>query len=254
VKISLITATFNSVKTIATTIDSVRSQNIDNLEYIIIDGGSSDGTPDIINQYKDVVSKVICEPDKGIYDALNKGIKIASGEIIGFLHSDDIFADNQVLEEVISTFEKDSVDLLYGDLQYVTTGIPPKILRHWKSGTFCRSNLKKGWMPPHPTVYFKRELIEKIGDFNLSYSISADYDWIVRCLTLPEIKVEYLPKLMIKMKTGGKSNSSLKNIIKKSKEDMLKVRNLGSKSLDEIIFKLEGLGLAFRPDEEGGIL
>jgi len=224
-RISLITATYNSEKTIAETINSVRCQNVDNLEYIIIDGGSSDSTQEIINQNKEVVTKLISEPDKGIYDALNKGMKIATGEIIGFLHSDDIFADNHVLKEVIDVFEKESVDLLYGDLQYITSDTPLKILRHWQSGEFKHSNLKRGWMPPHPTLYFKRDLIEKTGYFNISYIIAADYDWIIRCLTLPDIKVAYIPKVLIKMRIGGKSNRNLKNIIRKSKEDYKIIRH-----------------------------
>lgn len=223
-KISLITATYNSASTISATINSVRNQNIDNLEYIIIDGGSTDGTHEIINQNKDMITKYISEKDAGIYDALNKGMKMASCEIVGFLHSDDIFADNDTLKEIIDVFEKQSVDFIYGDLQYVTAGTPQKILRHWKSNNFSRNNLKKGWMPPHPTVYFKRELIEKIGFFNTSYIISADYDWVIRCLTQQDIKVAYIPKVLVKMRAGGKSNSSLKNIIQKSKEDYKIIR------------------------------
>ena len=217
--ISLITATYNSVETIADTIDSVRNQNIDNLEYIIIDGNSNDGTLEIIKQNNDVVTKFISESDKGIYDALNKGLKISTGDIIGFLHSDDYYTHNLVLSEIKDIFENQNIDFLYGDLQYVTSDIPPKIFRHWNSGNFILSNLKKGWMPPHPTVYFKKSLIEKIGYFDTSFNISADYDWLIRCLTIPEIKVAYIPKVLIKMKMGGKSNKSIKNILKKSKED-----------------------------------
>jgi glycosyltransferase len=223
-KISLITATYNSVNTIKETINSVREQNIENIEYIIIDGVSTDGTLDIINQNKDLVTKLISEPDNGIYDALNKGIKNATGDIIGFIHSDDYFANNMVLNEIQTVFEKRQIDFLYGDLQYITSDIPPKILRHWKSGDFKSSNLKRGWMPPHPTVYFKKSLIDKIGFFNTSYSISADYDWMLRCLILTDINVAYIPKVLIKMTTGGQSNKSLKNIIKKSREDYKIIR------------------------------
>ena len=228
-KLSLITASYNSAKTINETISSVRRQDVDNLEYIIIDGGSTDGTLEIINQNKDIVSILISEPDNGIYDALNKGIKNSSGDIIGFLHSDDYFADNKILNEVKTVFEKQKIDFLYGDLQYITSDNPPKILRYWKSGEFKFSNLKKGWMPPHPTVYFKKNLMGKIDFFDTSYSISADYDWIIRHLTIPEIKVFYLPKVLIKMKTGGKSNNNLKNIIQKSCEDykIITKNNLG---------------------------
>jgi glycosyltransferase len=223
-KISLITATYNSVNSIEDTINSVKSQDVENLEYIIIDGASTDGTLEIINQHKDVVTKLISEPDNGIYDALNKGIKNATGDIIGFLHSDDYFANNKILNEIQTTFEKRQNDFLYGDLQYITSDNPPKILRYWKSGDFKFSNLKKGWMPPHPTIYFKKNLIDKIGFFDTSYSISADYDWIIRCLTLPEVKVAYIPKVLINMTTGGQSNKSLKNIIKKSREDYKIIR------------------------------
>jgi glycosyltransferase len=236
-KISLITATFNNANTIEETINSVRSQDIENFEYIIIDGGSKDETLEIINQYKDVVTTLISEPDNGIYDALNKGIKNATGDIIGFLHSGDYFANNMVLNEIQTYFEKQYIDFLYGDLQYITSDIPPKILRYWKSGYFKFSNLKKGWMPPHPTVYFKNVLIDDVGSFNTLYTISADYDWIIRCLTLPKIKVAYIPKVLIKMTIGGKSNKSLINIIKKSCEDYKIIKNNKIGGFFTLIFK-----------------
>jgi len=229
-KISLITATFNSANTISETIDSVRQQNFENLEYIIIDGASSDGTLEILKQHNDLISKLISQPDSGIYDALNKGLKNVSGDIVGFLHSDDILADNNILAEINNLFETKNIDLLYGDLQYITNDLPPKIIRYWRSGDFSPPLLKKGWMPPHPTVYFKRDLIEKIGLFNTSFKISADYDWIVRSLTNPEIKVEYLPKVLVKMKTGGVSNRNLKKIFQKSYEDykIIKQNKIGN--------------------------
>ena len=223
-KLSLITATYNSADIIMNAINSVRNQRIDNLEYIIIDGGSTDGTLEIIKENTDVISKWVSEPDKGIYDALNKGLRMASGDIVGFLHSDDNFANDLILRNIIDNFNKQTIDFLYGDLEYITSAEPCKILRYWKSGGFTQKKLRKGWMPPHPTVYFKRELLAKIGDFDTSYTISADYDWLVRCLTSSEIKVDYIPEVLIKMRTGGASNRSLKNIIKKSSEDYRIIR------------------------------
>ena len=223
-KLSLITATYNSADIIINAISSVKDQKIDDLEYIIIDGGSTDGTLEIIKDNTDIVSKWISEPDKGIYDALNKGLRMASGDIVGFLHSDDNFANSSILQNIIDSFDKQSIDFLYGDLEYITSAEPHKVLRYWKSGNFTSKKLRKGWMPPHPTVYFKRELIEKVGQFDTSYTISADYDWMVRCLTSSEIKVDYIPEVLIKMRTGGASNRSLKNIIKKSREDYKIIR------------------------------
>lgn len=223
-KLSLITATFNSVETITDTILSVRDQHIDNLEYIIIDGGSTDGTVEILKNNADIVSCWISEPDNGIYDALNKGVQMATGNIVGFLHSDDFFADNQVLNDIVTLFNSQPVDFLYGDLEYVTHNAPYKILRYWKSGDFSSRKLKNGWMPPHPTVYFKRELFHKTGGFDTGYSIAADYDWMVRCLEQPNLKITYLPKVIVRMKTGGASNKNLGNIIRKSMEDYKIIR------------------------------
>ena len=218
-KLSLITVTYNSLETLKETINSIRSQKVNGLEYIVIDGGSSDETVQLLKNNGDVVSRWISEPDKGIYDALNKGIYMATGEIVGFLHADDRFASANILSEVISQFCKREIDFLYGDLEYITTSNPHKVLRYWHSGTFSFSLLKRGWMPPHPTVYFKRELIQKTGAFNTSYTIAADYDWMLRCLSLPELKVYYLPKVMVQMRVGGVSNKSLSAIIKKTLED-----------------------------------
>ena len=160
-KLSLITATYNSAETISNAINSVRNQKIDNLEYIVIDGCSTDGTLEILKENADIISKWVSEPDKGIYDALNKGLKMASGEIVGFLHSDDSFANDRILQNIIDVFDMQPIDFLYGDLEYITSAEPYKVLRYWKSGYFTPKNLKKGWMPPHPTVYFKRNLIDR---------------------------------------------------------------------------------------------
>ena len=236
-KLSLITATYNSADIIKNAINSVRNQRIDNLEYIVIDGCSTDGTVEILKENTDVISKWVSEPDKGIYDALNKGLKMASGDIVGFLHSDDNFANNRILKNIIDNFEEQSIDFLYGDLEYITSAEPYKVLRYWKSGNFKPENLKKGWMPPHPTVYFKRELIDKVGGFDTSYTIAADYDWMARCLTTSGLKVAYIPEVLIKMRTGGASNRSLKNIIKKSREDYKIIRRNKIGNFNTLLYK-----------------
>ncbi len=214
-KISIITACYNADATIERTIKSVLNQSYKNIEYIIVDGGSSDKTLDIIKSYSHGISNMVSEPDKGIYDALNKGITLATGDFIGFLHADDAFASSQIIEKI--TQLATNSDAVYGDLQYVSEN--EKVIRHWESGLFSLKALKRGWMPPHPTLYIKRELYDKIGHFNLEYKIASDYDLMLRLLSIPNLKVAYLPEVVVLMRVGGASNKSLSNIIQKSKED-----------------------------------
>lgn len=218
-KISIITATYNSNKTIIDTLKSLEQQTYSNIEYIIIDGASSDNTLDIIKQYSTKVSKIISEPDKGIYDALNKGISAATGDFIGFLHSDDIFAYPSAIEDLVKTLIIEQSEAIYADLEYVSKENTTNVVRRWISGGYKRSNFKKGWMPPHPTFYMKKELYEQYGSFDLNFKISADYDSLLRYLWLNNISVSYLPKVITKMRVGGESNRSILNILKKTKED-----------------------------------
>ena len=214
-KISIVTACYNSEKTIERTIQSVLAQTYSNIEYIIIDGGSKDKTLEIINQYANKISRVVSEKDGGIYDALNKGIANSTGDFIGFLHADDAFASNNVIAQIAHLAQ--NADAVYADLQYVSaTG---KVIRHWKSGLFSPKLLKRGWMPPHPTLYVKRTLYSQIGGFDLSYKIASDYDFMLRLLSLDNLRVSYLPQVTVLMMVGGASNKSLKNILQKSKED-----------------------------------
>lgn len=222
--LTLITVTFNACASLEETILSVQQQHFKNLEYLIVDGGSTDGTLEMVKKYADVVTSFVSEPDKGIYDAMNKGLKRATGDVVGFLHADDRFAHPQVLNNVMRVFESKKPDALYGDLQYVTSFEPLKVLRHWKSGAFNRQLIRKGWMPPHPTVYFKRSLLNQIGYFDTSYKIAADYDWLLRLLLIEDVSIDYLPEVLVYMATGGASNKSLGNIIKKSKEDYRAMR------------------------------
>ncbi|WP_426369753.1 glycosyltransferase family 2 protein [Pseudocolwellia sp. HL-MZ7] len=218
-KVSIITATYNSASTILDTIKSIESQSYESIEYIIVDGNSSDDTIELIQKNCTKVSTFIIEKDKGIYDALNKGLAVATGDIVGFLHSDDLFASENSISNLVSAFENDS-DAIYADLEYVQKSDTNKVVRLWKSGVFNISKINNGWMPPHPTFYMRTSLYKKYGSFNLDYKIAADYDSLLRYLWVNKVQVSYLPEVLIKMRVGGASNRSLKNIYQKSLEDI----------------------------------
>ena len=219
-KVSIITATYNSEKTIKETLSSLENQTYQNIEYIIIDGSSTDNTLNVIKQNCTRVCKVISEKDNGIYDALNKGINAATGNIIGFLHSDDLFASPQTIKNIVNTFTVNKTDAVYGDLQYVSATDINKIIRIWKSGEYNKNKLKYGWMPPHPTFYMRRELYKKLGGFDLNYRIAGDYDSILRYLYVNNISMSYCHEVLVKMRIGGVSNRNIKTIITKSLEDI----------------------------------
>ena len=212
-KISIITVVYNNKKTIQDTIKSVLSQDYKNIEYIIIDGGSTDGTLDIINKYKKRIRKIISEKDHGIYDAMNKGIKLATGSIIGILNSDDIYFDNTIISNVINISKKKPIDCLYGDLIYISKTKPNKIIRNWESSRFIKNSFLKGFHPPHPTFFVKKELFTKYGLYDTNFKISADFELMLRFLEKYNITSYYLPKTIIKMRTGGISNNNIFNII-----------------------------------------
>jgi len=217
--ISIITAVYNNKEFLEEAINSVLSQSYPKIEYIIVDGGSKDGSVDIIRKYESKISKWISEPDNGIYDALNKGIKMATGEVIGLLHSDDIYADDRVIQKTADLFIENMCDSVYGDLVYVDKKDINKVLRYWRAENFNYNILMKGWMPPHPTFFLKRSHYEKFGSFEQSLKISADYELILRMLGKNRISTCYLPEVLIKMRIGGESNKSIPNIIRKSYED-----------------------------------
>jgi len=219
-KISLITVTYNCARTLSDTFDSVRSQKCEEFEYIVIDGGSTDGTLDIIRQNNDIITFWSSAPDKGIYDAMNKGLEKATGEYVGFLHSDDMFFSEGTIKSIMQSVEKDKPDVLYGDLEYVNSVSVDKVVRKWRSCDFEHKLLKKGWMPPHPTLYIRKDVIEEVGLFDTSFRIAADYDYILRLFSREDLKFAYLPEVIVKMRLGGASNKSISNIIRKSKEDI----------------------------------
>jgi len=224
-KVSIITATYNSSETIVDTLKSLEQQSYPDIEYIIIDGASKDNTLEVVRQNCTRVSKIISEPDKGIYDALNKGIQAATGDVIGFLHSDDLFAYPDAVADIVATLEKNQSQAAYADLAYVSKDDTDKMVRLWTSGDYQRNKLLSGWMPPHPTFYMKRELYQSLGQFDLGYKIAADYDSLLRYLWSNKVSMSYLPKVLIKMRVGGASNRSLGNIYKKTCEDIQALKN-----------------------------
>ncbi|MEL4387169.1 glycosyltransferase family 2 protein [Shewanella xiamenensis] len=236
-KVSVITATYNSASTIQDTLRSLEQQTYHDIEYIIVDGASTDDTLAIIGNESSRVTKIISEPDRGIYDALNKGILAATGDVVGFLHSDDVFASVDSVQQIVNTFVQDDKDAVYGDLQYVSADDTSKVIRLWKSGHYSRNKLKLGWMPPHPTFYMKRECYEKLGVFDLSYRIAGDYDSLLRYLWVGHVTMSYCEHVLIKMRVGGASNRSLKNIWLKSCEDNRALKNSGLAAIPALFWK-----------------
>ncbi len=207
-KISIITVCYNSASTIEDTIKSVISQDYADLEYIIIDGGSTDETLKIVGKYQDKIAKVVSEPDRGIYDAMNKGIKLASGDIVGIINSDDFYSDNKVLDKVAGVISG-GVDACYGDLAYVNRQDVSKQVRYWKAGEYEKRKLSYGWIMPHPVFFVKKEVYNRFGLFNLSFKIAADYELMLRFL-LKGISVVYIPETLVCMREGGHSAENLK--------------------------------------------
>ncbi|EMI47361.1 glycosyltransferase family 2 protein [Rhodopirellula sp. SWK7] len=220
-RISLITAVYNRAATIGATIESVALQHADRfeLEYIVVDGMSDDGTEAIVAEHASIVTKSIRERDSGIYDALNKGIAAASGDVIGFIHADDWLADANTLARVADAMSDPDVDGVYGDLVYVDGQTPGKVHRYWRSGEYDVRKFCSGWMPPHPTVYFRRSLYERFGTFNCSIKTAADYELLLRMMVRHGARMKYIPHVMVKMRTGGASNASLKNRLRANADD-----------------------------------
>lgn len=212
-KVTVITVCFNSSKTILDTLQSVANQSYPNIEHIIIDGDSTDNTLEIVRNFGKHVSLLISEPDRGIYDAMNKGISIASGEIIAILNSDDFYLDSDVISKVVYSFEENKVDCVFGDLVYVDAINTNKILRVWKTSEFVTSSFKLGWHPPHPSFFVRRKIYEKFGKFDTSLKISADFEIILRFLERYRISSTYLSETLVKMRVGGESGNSFKNIL-----------------------------------------
>lgn len=238
-KISIITATYNSEKTLKVCLDSVLNQTYKSIEYIIVDGNSTDGTLELVRSMQKIHDHIllISEPDKGIYDALNKGIKKATGDVIGFVHSDDFLATSNTIQNIADVFKKEDVDGVYGNLHYVRFDNINSIVRNWNSQIFTQKLLNRGWMPAHPTLFLKKTVYLTNGSFNLDYRIAADYDFVLRIFKKPEYKFHYLPEVITKMRVGGASNRSLKNLLLKTTEDLRAAR------LNKIPFPYVAIGM-----------
>lgn len=213
-KISIITVVWNNRNTIKDAINSVLNQTYQDIEYILVDGASTDGTVEIIKSYGDKINQFISEKDKGIYDAMNKGIDLATGDIIGILNSDDIYFNKNVIQNVMNKFKENNIDSIYGDLYYVKENDLNKVVRYWKSSIFIQDSFIKGWHPAHPTFFVKKEIYKKYGYFDLNMNVSADFELMLRFLEKYKISTFYLAEVMVKMREGGESNQSIKNIIK----------------------------------------
>ena len=218
--ISIITACFNASSTIADTLKSIASQSYQHVEHIIIDGASVDDTMSVVYQFPHV-STYISEKDGGIYDAMNKGIKLAKGDVIGILNADDVYANNDIISKVAAFFKDESIDAIYGDLVFVDQHQTSKIKRTWIAGTYHYRQFYNGWMPPHPTFFVRKSLYEKFGNFNTRLTSAADYELMLRFLLKHKVKLAYLPEIMVHMRQGGKSTASIKNRLIANKEDHL---------------------------------
>ena len=235
--ISVVTACYNSATTLSGALNSVLNQKYNELEHIVIDGASTDHTRDILEARPQGQLRWSSEPDQGIYDALNKGIALATGDIVGFLHADDVYAGTDVLAHVARAFEDPAVHAVYGDLQYVSKDNLNNVIRHWRASEFSPALLKRGWMPPHPSLYVRRECYARIGGFDIKYAIAADYYSILQLFSQPAFNAVYIPEVFVKMRVGGASNRSLKNIIQKSREDYDALRRTGVGGLSTLMFK-----------------
>ncbi len=220
-KITVITVSYNSAKTIEDTIQCVLGQSYPDIEYIVVDGASKDDTPAIIEKYKDRISKVIVEPDYGIYDAMNKGIRAATGDVIGFLNADDSYVGTKVLERVAQAFQDSGSDSVYGDLCYVNEDDTNEVIRFWRAGKCTERNFLNGWMPPHPTFFVKRDVLEKYGIFDPTFRFAGDYELILRLLYKHHISTYYIPFCLVKMRIGGAGNRWLENRLIANLEDRL---------------------------------
>ncbi len=216
--ISIITVSYNAVGTVDDCIQSIQKQKI-GVEHVVIDGQSTDGTLKVFEKYRGDIAQLVSEPDEGIYDAMNKGIGLATGEIIGILNADDFYPSTEILSIVVKAFDDPSIDACYGDIIYVDAINLGRVVRYWKSGAFKLSNFFQGWMPPHPSFFVRRSVYDKYGLFNLKLGSAADYEIMLRFLLKQKIKVKYVPKTLVHMRTGGVSNNSLRNRLKANNMD-----------------------------------
>lgn len=226
-KISIVTAAFNSEATIEDTLRSIDGQTYDEVEHLVMDGGSNDSTMDVLSRFEAPERKVVSEPDNGIYDAMNKGIVQASGDVIGFLNADDFYESSDVVAEIARAFQNPDVDIVFGNLRYVDAEDTSKVIRDWSSEPFREGMFRRGWMPPHPTVYARRAVFEEVGLFDSEYSICADWEWLFRAFEVSRHRTCFLDRYFVKMRIGGVSNSSISNVLRSNGEAMRAFRKHG---------------------------
>lgn len=226
-KLTLITVTYNSAAHLASCIESVLQQDYQNIEYIVIDGASTDNTLSIIEQYSSGIDKWISEKDGGMYDAINKGMRMATGDVIGILNSDDILASKTVISTIVRSFKEQGVDSVYGDLVYVDGNNTAKVHRYWKGANYNRNAFQWGWMPAHPTFYVRREVVEQLGGYETHFFTAADFELMTRYLFKHRISSYYVPELIVKMRKGGMSNGSLKKRLRANRRDYLALKRNG---------------------------
>jgi len=226
-RISIVTATWNSAATIADTLASVNTQTHPDVEHIIVDGASTDATLAIVRTEGKRVCTTLSEPDGGIYDAMNKGLKLATGDIVGLLNSDDFLASSDVLGTVAAAFSDPLVDAVYGDLCYVSQHKPGQIVRYWRSGAFRPGAFARGWSPPHPTLYLRRSIYDRFGGFDTSYSLAADVDLMIRFFEVKRLRSKHVSKVFVRMRLGGATNKNVANVVKQNREIWRSLREHG---------------------------
>ncbi|MEL7180384.1 MAG: glycosyltransferase family 2 protein [Pseudomonadota bacterium] len=236
-KISVVTAVKDGRETLPAMLQSLTAQTYDNVEHVVQDGGSTDGTLAYLSGQGHPHMALQSSPDNGIYDAINQGIWRASGDVVGLLHADDTLADPDVLAWVALALEDPAIDGVYGDLQYVSRDDPTRVMRHWQAGPYSAAHLRRGWMPPHPTLYLRREVFARSGFYDTSYRIAGDYEAMLRFLTAGQVRLGYIPKVMVHMKMGGVSNRSFTHIIRKSREDYRAIRRHGVGGVGTLVAK-----------------
>ena len=217
-KLSVITVSYNSAATIADTLQSVSEQSHPDIEHIIIDGASTDATLALVKQHGLHVATLVSEQDQGIYDAMNKGLALATGEVVGFLNSDDCYADSRVCERIAKAMLPRGVDACYGDLIFVDQHRPDRVLRYWKAGTYTKGDCARGWMPPHPTFYARKRIYENHGGFDLSFRMAADFEMSLRLMDVVGVNAVHIPEVLVRMRTGGASNRGLGSLIRNNRE------------------------------------
>ena len=251
-KISVVTAVCNGAATLPRMLDSLRAQRHGDLDHVVQDGGSTDGTLDVLRAQGLAGMALVSAADGGIYEAINAGIRRATGDVIGLLHADDVLADGTVLAQVAQVLADPAIDGVYGDLDYVARSDPSRVIRRWRAGPIVPGALARGWMPPHPTLYLRRAVFAQAGLYDTSYRISGDYDAMLRFLTTGQVRLAYIPHVMVRMQMGGASNRNFAQMIRKSREDYRAIRAHNVGGIGTLVAKnLSKLPQFWGPDEGG---